>query len=121
MDKRRHKTATEWMWDAIEADEANPRPVEDGRCPFPLKFLSALRVALEGGMSAEQITAFIILIAGLYESLDVMEGEDLVERCREIAHAIKADVWHQERQAALKRRVKEVMARKDSARKRKPM
>ena len=56
---------------------------------FPVVFLDGLRTALDAGLSCEQITANLILTASLYEALEQFDGEELIERVRQIAKVIK--------------------------------
>jgi hypothetical protein len=59
------------------------------RSTMPLPFLLGIRQALDAGLSCEQITSVVILMTGLYEALDVFEGEDLVRRASVIASTIR--------------------------------
>ena len=91
------KTATDWMWAAVERDDECPmcgraKSTDLGGSPhpFPRKFIAAMRVALESGMSAEQVVAVIILAAGLFEA-DMDQGE-LMKRAKYMADTMKEDI-----------------------------
>jgi len=82
------KTATEWMWKAVVEDE----DCEERKGRFPFKFISAVRVALEQGMSADQITAGIVLFAGVFHATETIDGEELVVRSREFVLSMREDI-----------------------------
>jgi len=64
----------------------------EGACSqegFPEDFLIAMRLALESGLSCEQITATILLLVGVKEAEDVWFGIELVERAVQLMDSMK--------------------------------
>jgi len=76
-------TPSKQMLDALEhsldeSDGDNPSPT------FPKPFLIALRLAIDAGLTCEQITALIMLQTGVVEMEDRLYGENLVDRIKSI-------------------------------------
>jgi len=100
-------TTTRKLREALEAQDAYAyrRGDECLATVFPEKFVEAVRYALNVGMSCEHLVAFIRLAAGLYDCLDVMDGEQMISRSNEIVQAIQGDVNYQSRMENFRRRL----------------
>jgi len=86
MARSRKRSATEWMLETLaEADRVECKN-------FPPEFLCGLRGALDAGLSCEQITALLVLFAGIYEAGEKMTGSELVERAVHLASTMKGDI-----------------------------
>ena len=102
---RRRRTSTEWMLEALSKPS-----VECGQ--LPSEFLCGLRGALEAGLSCEEITAFLVLLTGIYEAGERMTGSELVERAVHLACMMKGDICFCTREREQKQRNKALLARK---------
>jgi hypothetical protein len=77
----------------MEAVEKEEEKVEACECPIlPPLFVMGLRAAIDTGLSCEQITAFLVLFTGLYETADTMEGKEIVERAEQLSEIMRGDV-----------------------------
>ena len=88
--KRKRKTSTEKMMEALESCEA---------ClcrNFPPEFLIGLRGAVDAGLSCEQITAFFVLVTGWYKACEKMDGESLVQRAFMLSKVMAEDAREEE-------------------------
>ena len=81
-------TPTARLWDCVVPPE--PECLE--RPLLPGSFIEGLRAALETGMSCEQITAMLFVMAGLYEMMDRFDPDELVGRSVEIVRVMKGDL-----------------------------
>jgi hypothetical protein len=100
---------TQKMWDALEA-QLSKRDVEDSIGVFPKQFLLALRLALESGMSCQQITSAIMIHSSLADLSDKLDGDSLLDRVGTVMEVIKNDretrKWSQQsRQDGLRKRL----------------
>jgi len=83
------KTPTAKMWEALESQLTQE---EDIHSIFPKQFLVGLRLALEAGISCQQITSMLILQSALFDLTDKFEGESLVQRTRQIVEVMQRDL-----------------------------
>ena len=74
------QSPTRSMWVALEEQLAS---VDTGAV-FPRSFLISLRLALESGLSCQQITSMILLQTALYEMCDTFDNESLIDRTNKI-------------------------------------
>jgi hypothetical protein len=49
---------------------------------------------MEAGLSCEQLTAMIVLFAGIYEAGEKLSGSELVERAVHLASTMNADICY---------------------------
>jgi len=83
---RMRKTPTEQMIDAVCA-------IHEDECPtLPATFLRGLRGALDAGLSAEQITALLVLFTGIYEASKKVPQDELIHRACLLANVMKGDI-----------------------------
>lgn len=75
-------TATSQLWKIVQ--EKHPRAEERNRPTLPKSLIDAIRVALEAGLSCEQIASAIHLFVGMDDMEKGMPAEELVSRCQEI-------------------------------------
>jgi len=82
------RSSTQWMLETLsKADGAECKN-------FPPEFICGLRAAMDAGLSCEQLTAMIVLFAGIYEAAEKMSGPELVEKAEHLAGAINADICY---------------------------
>ena len=84
------KTPTIRMWDALE--EQLKEPTEGRLRVFPKQFLVSLRLALESGLTCQQITSMIILQSSLNDLSYRFHGDSLVERTKGIVEVIEKEI-----------------------------
>ena len=82
-------TNTSQLWKVIKP---SGKREEANRPTLPEMLIDALRNALEVGMSCEQITACLHLMAGLDTMEAGMHPDELVARCREISRVMQGDL-----------------------------
>lgn len=68
---------------------AEDRQDEEPRV-FPKSFLVALRMALDSGMSCEQVTSSLILMSTFHSLSKSVDQEILLERVQGLCHSIRA-------------------------------
>jgi hypothetical protein len=78
------------MWDALEA-QLSKRDNENPTAVFPKQFLLALRLALESGMSCQQITSAIMIHSSLADLSDKMDRDVLLSRVSSVIETIRND------------------------------
>ena len=88
MKKKRHSPTKE-LWDALEVELSRD---EEERSSFPKGFLIGLRLALESGLTCQQITSMIILQTSLFDMSKSFDRESLISRARYLAEVIKEDI-----------------------------
>jgi hypothetical protein len=107
INQKLREASTQNLWDAIEAGGVPKRRTESHSGPvFPADFLMGVRQCLEAGMTSDQITSFLLMISGLYDALQLFDGEELMERSMCIIEVMKGDMEWNEGQIAFKERVK---------------
>ena len=106
MGKKRRRSSTEWMLETLSK-------VEDSGCEnFPPEFMLGLRGALDAGMSCEQITAGLVLMAGVCRASVRIKPEQLLERARFVARVIEGDMKDFERSTEVFKHLEVVKASK---------
>jgi hypothetical protein len=75
------------MWIALEEQLSTV----DTEKVFPRPFLISLRLALESGLSCQQITSMILLQAALYEMCDTFDNDSLVERTHRLLELMRGE------------------------------
>ncbi len=97
---------TSKLWEVIR--EKHPRLEERNRALLPKPLIDALRSALESGMSCEEISAAIHLMAGLDQMEKGMKPDELVCRCREIAGTMVGDMAVSKARRSMNKHLREV-------------
>ena len=83
---RRKRSSTQWMLETLSsANETECRT-------FPPEFICGLRAAMDSGLGCEQLTAMIVLFAGIYEAGEKLSGPELVERAVCLASVMNGDI-----------------------------
>jgi len=78
--------STKRLWEGLEWLER----CEDGPT-FPKEYLNGLRMALEAGLSCEQIVSFLVLASGIYECGAAFDEGELLHRSQYIISVMKRD------------------------------
>lgn len=87
--KKKKRTPTEQMIEAVSR-------AEPAACPnFPASFLCGLRGALDAGLSAEEITALLVLFAGVHEATSSLPRTELIRRAHLLADTMRGDILDQ--------------------------
>lgn len=107
------KPMTVLLMEAVEKAQAQ----EDESC-FPGAFLAGLRAALDSGLSAEQLTALLVLFAGIYEVSGSMDGEELLEKAKTLVSVMDGDIVYVGDRRLLWRKGREHRTAKERERKR---
>jgi hypothetical protein len=76
-------SSTRKLWQAEESSRALDT--------FPPRFLESLRLALEAGMSCEQISSVLYMATAVYKMGDRFEPDELLLRIRSLADVIGGD------------------------------
>jgi hypothetical protein len=96
---------TKKMWDALES-QLSRKDSENTTVIFPKQFLLALRLALESGMSCQQITSAIMIHSSLADLSDQMDRETLLDRVGTVMETIRNDretrKWAQKAESGMK-------------------
>jgi hypothetical protein len=95
------------MWDALESQLSRKEAVNTTTV-FPKQFLLALRLALESGMSCQQITSAIMIHSSLADLSDQMDRDCLLDRVGNVMETIRNDSetrkWARQAESGLKKR-----------------
>ena len=78
------RSSTQWMLDALASSERMGE--------LPPEFVCGLRASLEAGISCEEITALMVLFAGIYEAGEKMTGPELIERAVHLSCMMNGDI-----------------------------
>ena len=82
------RSSTQWMLEALSSTDG-------AECKnFPPEFICGLRAAMDAGLSCDQLTAMLVLFAGIYEASGKMSGLELIEKAECLASAINADICY---------------------------
>ena len=83
---KKKRSTTEWMLEAVQTEQTRETS------NFPPTFLAGLRGALEVGLSGEEITAFLVLFTGVYETSENMLGQGLIDRAKLLVDVMREDI-----------------------------
>lgn len=87
MNKTQSDTGKLWQCVGGELDELVDGP--EKKPILPKSFIEGLRAALETGLSCKQIVAFLGVLTGLYEMVNVFEEGELAGRSNEILRVMR--------------------------------
>jgi len=82
----RKRSSTQWMLETLSSGDGALNNT------FPPEFICGLRAAMETGLSCEQLTAMLVLFAGIYEAGEELSGTELIERAMFLASTMRADI-----------------------------
>jgi hypothetical protein len=74
------------------SDAVGQELVNDKKPTMPLIFIDGLRMALESGMSCDEITACLVLFAGFHQMRSMSSGGSIIDRSLNVVRAIKKNI-----------------------------